>query len=168
MSIIFEAPEVARSARISADGLYRYRLTRAWGDGEIAVFVMLNPSTADAAIDDPTIRRCIGFAKTWGMAGIEVVNLYAYRATNPAELWGADDPVGPDNDEFLTTAAFARPGPLVAAWGVNAKPPRVMEVLSLPGFDRLQCLGTTKDGYPRHPLYVRGDTRPQAWPAARP
>lgn len=87
-------PDVQKAAYLSADGLYRFALHRWWGDGIRLGFVMLNPSTADAEIDDPTIRRCMGFARTLGFDGIRVVNLYAYRATKPADLWKADEPTG--------------------------------------------------------------------------
>jgi hypothetical protein len=152
-----------KSVMLSEDGRYRYHLTRTWDDGDRAVFVMLNPSTADAYEDDPTIRRCIGYARRWGLAGIEVVNLYAYRATNPAELWEVDDPVGPENDLWLR-AVGSSGFPLVAAWGANAQPRRVQRVLGLPGFDRLTCLRTTQAGHPGHPLYLPKELTPVAWP----
>lgn len=156
------------SALLSEDGLYRYLLTRSWSapGAPRAVFVMLNPSTADATQDDATIRRCVQFAKTWGMGGLTVVNLYALRATQPARLWQHADPVGPDNDRILTsTAVLAAEAdfPIVGAWGANAKPARVAAVLGLPGMGRLQCLGTTKAGQPRHPLYLSGGTPLQPW-----
>lgn len=153
-------------AHISDDGLYRYRLERLWDDGRpIALFVMLNPSTADAMIDDPTIRRCIGFAKTYGMGGIEVVNLYALRATNPKHLWTASDPVGPLNDEIVEHALQMRArhgGLTVAAWGANAKPDRVewFRSVSLGA----HCLGSNKDGSPKHPLYLAAATALDPWP----
>jgi hypothetical protein len=83
-----------RGATLSDCGRYRYRLWRRWADGPTVLFVMLNPSTADADVDDPTIRRCIGFARSWGAGALEVVNLYAWRATQPAELKAAVGPVG--------------------------------------------------------------------------
>jgi hypothetical protein len=150
------------SAVISESGEYRYRLTR---PSEVlsperggALFVMLNPSTADAELDDPTIRRCRGFARTWGCAGLAVANLYALRSTDPAALWWHLDPVGPENDQHL--AALAREfGDVVCAWGANAKPERVSAFLALvrEAGARTWCLGVTKSGAPRHPLYVRGD-----------
>lgn len=143
-------------------GAYRYKLTRTWEpDTEPLVFVMLNPSTADASQDDPTIRRCIGFAKRWGFGGIVVVNLYAFRATDPKEMLAAVDPVGPENDRVLADTADGLT--VVAAWGVNASLERVDAVRALmPG--RLLALGVTKDGHPRHPLYVRADARLIDWP----
>jgi hypothetical protein len=159
-----------RGALISDDGLYRYVLGRRWArDGQIATFVMLNPSTADATEDDPTIRRCVGFAKSWGMAALHVVNLYALRSTDPKGLWRVADPVGPENDRHLTSharAACTNSSPLIAAWGANAKPDRVAQVLALPGMVALEALGVTKDGAPRHPLYLRADSErvPYRWP----
>lgn len=166
-------PTTTRHARLSTDGLYRYSLHREWRDlsnmadrPRWVTFVMLNPSTADGTADDPTIRRCIGFAKTWGATGLAVVNLYAFRATKPADLWTTSDPVGPENDEVL--ASFfdmaARYGhPIIAAWGANARPDRVAQVLQIPGAKRLQALGVTKSGAPRHPLYLRADASPVPW-----
>lgn len=152
--------EVYKHAIISPDDLYRYSLWRAWGAGKSLRFVMLNPSTADASLDDPTIRRCMGFARREGYDGLTVLNLYAYRSTDPKALLTCADAVGPDNDRHLTAhlmEAAAVRQPVVAAWGANAHPDRVGRVLSLwPDVD-WRCLGTTKQGAPRHPLYVRGD-----------
>lgn len=153
---------VQGSAAFSECGQYRYELTRRWGAGPVATFIMLNPSTADAEQDDPTIRRCVGYARRWGCGALVVVNLYAYRATSPADLWTASDPVGPDNDWRLSAATGA-PGPLVAAWGAHARPDRIAAVLALPGMGVLEALATTKSGQPRHPLYLRGDLTPQPW-----
>lgn len=156
-------------ARLSDDELYRYTLGRRWGaldDRGAAVFVMLNPSTADATLDDPTVRRCIGFAKSLGCGGVHVVNLYAYRATRPSDLWKAADPVGPENDEILRgtfRAAHEEMRPIIAAWGANAKPERVQQVVRLAGSAPLSALGVTKDGHPRHPLYLRRDATPEPW-----
>lgn len=158
------APLVKR-ATISADGLYRYTLSRTWDwNGPVwsLAFIMLNPSTADAELDDPTIRRCMGFARTFGYGGLVVVNLYAFRATKPADLWRAADPVGPENDEYLAALLADRAAhgvPTIAAWGAHAKPDRVRQVLDMPGAERLVCLGHTKHGAPRHPLYLRGDSQ---------
>lgn len=155
------ADEMVRTAQISEDGRYRYMLGRSWGAGHRARFIMLNPSTADASQDDPTIRRCIGFARRWGLGGITVVNLYAYRATNPRELGDVEDPVGPENDRWIRWAV-AGPGPVVAAWGVHGSPVRAGQVLRIAG--DVECLGVTKAGAPRHPLYVRGDTELVSYP----
>ena len=100
------------------EGQYRYLLWRYWGEAKRLVWVLLNPSTADARQDDPTIRRCVGFAKGWGYDGIQVVNLFAYRATDPRELKAVVDPVGPRNDEFIERAARGHEM-VVVAWGAN-------------------------------------------------
>lgn len=147
---------IVKSAQI--DGPYRYELTRHWGNGGTMAFVMLNPSTADADLDDPTIRRCMGFARREGMGGISVVNLFAWRETDPRYLPPVDDEaIGPLNDR-KTTLVMQAADVVVAAWGAH---PRATErakfVLSVPLRTPLVCLGTTKAGAPRHPLYVRGD-----------
>lgn len=136
---------------------YRYRLERRWAAGRQLPFVMLNPSTADEHLDDPTIRRCMGFARREGYAGIVVANLYAFRATSPDDLWKAADPYGPDNDAALERVAREAQGPLVCAWGIHGgRNNRPIAVMQYAGAE-LFCLGKTKDGHPRHPLYVKGD-----------
>lgn len=159
---------VTSTAVFSEDGTYRYRLTRTWDPGlPVTVFCMLNPSTADHEELDPTVRRCVGFAKKWDTGGLVVVNAYAFRSTDPAGLWAVDDPAGPANDEHIVAAAAEahdKGGVFVAAWGVHADPARVEAMMNLPGVDRAVCLGVTKNGSPRHPLYVRADTIPDQWP----
>lgn len=151
------------SAYFSADRAYRYSLTREvaplTGEGTVA-FVGLNPSTADETLDDPTIRRCIGFARSWGFARLKMVNLYAFRATDPKVMLAVEDPVGPDNDHVLSLV-FGGSELVIAAWGVNAKADRLTSFAETFRGWPLHCLGVTKDGFPRHPLYVRGDTTPQ-------
>lgn len=126
--------------------------------GELVV-VMLNPSTADEMQDDATIRRVLGFAKRDGYSSIRVVNLFALRATNPYELHAAEDAVGPDNDRVLRN--ILNPGhgaPVLAAWGASSlAKARASKVLSFVYPGMWLCLGTTKDGSPRHPLYIKGD-----------
>ena len=157
------AVEVTMTAHLSDCGLYRYRLTREWGGGRLLPFVMLNPSTADANADDPTIRRCMGFAKREGAGGIVVVNLYGLRATDPAELRRTKDPFGPDNRaniHALGTFAFLSGMPIVCAWGtggwVRSANRDTIHLLKSTGAN-LVCLGTTKDGHPKHPLYIKAD-----------
>ena len=160
--------EVEKSAVISECGTYRYSLTRRWSPGPVMLFVMLNPSTADAAQDDPTIRRCIGFARREGCGAIEVVNTCAFRATDPAVVRAAAgagvDVVGPDNATHLQ-AALARAQRVVVAWGATdvGAPPTVVQALRRHG--ALSCLGCTRDGSPRHPLYVRADQPLMPWPS---
>jgi hypothetical protein len=120
---------------------------------------MLNPSTADAARDDPTIRRCIAFAAREGHGGVEILNLFAFRATAPADLKVAADPIGPDNDRHLD-ALFARHHRIVAAWGAHGgfggRAETVLRMMERRGVS-LACLGYTAGGHLRHPLYVRAD-----------
>lgn len=143
-----------RDAVLSDDQLYRYRLTRSWGPGKTVAFIMLNPSTATAEVDDPTIRRCVGFARAWGYDTLEVVNLFARRATDPGVLYEVEDPVGPENDRhLLEVCSNARL--VVAAWGVHgAFKTRGARVLDLLKLTRVCHLGLTKEGHPRHPLYL--------------
>lgn len=151
-----------RSAVISDDQRYRYRLTRYWDYHRPTLsFLMLNPSTADGEEDDMTIMKCVKYARRWGYGGLMVCNLYAWRATDPRGLLTAPDPVGPQNDQFLTlmfSMASAARTAIVAAWGGNAKPERVAQVLALPGArDHLYALAVNQDGSPKHPLYIKDD-----------
>jgi ribosomal protein S27AE len=152
-----------KSALISPCGQYRYSLLRRWNGQArtpLLAFVMLNPSTADAYLDDPTIRRCMRFGHREGYGGIVVYNLYGWRSADPKSLLTCTDPVGPWSDQILQGAAeqAADDGtPIVAAWGANARPGRVTDVLALLRGSDLRCLGTTAQGHPRHPLYVKGD-----------
>lgn len=144
------------SAVLDPTRTYRYRLDRAVGpQAKMVLFVMLNPSTADETQDDPTIRRCIAFAKREGCGRLVVCNLYALRATDPAALRTAADPRGPENEEHLRRAA-AEADLIVAAWGTNhlggVWPFRVAAILA----ERkpLYTLKRTAKGDPGHPLYV--------------
>ena len=133
---------------------YRYTLWREWFGGEgYAMFVGLNPSTADETKDDPTIRRCIAFAKAWGYSGLCMTNLFAFRATDPKDMKATADPVGPENDTHLLALA-ERACVIVAAWGANGTHKgRDTEVRRL--LPPLYCLALTKDGHPGHPLYLK-------------
>jgi hypothetical protein len=165
-------PNLKTGAILSDCGTYRYSLWREWDAARLRVlFVMLNPSTADASQDDPTIRRCIGFAKSWGYGGVEVVNLFALRATDPRELAQHRDPVGPANFVAIHDAASSA-GTVVCAWGAHAfAAKRAAEVLAesrkLRG-GSVDCLRTTKDGHPAHPLYLPAALKPfpyrETWP----
>ena len=115
---------------------------------------MLNPSTADAEIDDPTIRRCKSFAQREGCSTLEVVNLYAYRATDPKQLWQVFDPIGPENDRYISEAV-ARADVVIAAWGAHAKRLRAKSVAR--HIPDAFALGFTIQGVPRHPLYLKSD-----------
>ena len=154
---------VNSSAEISDDGIYRYRLDRRWGQGLAGVlWVMLNPSTADAAVDDPTIRRCVSFADRWGFDRTTIVNLYAYRATSPAVLLDVSDPVGPENANVIREVIGRHVGPIVFAWGASVEKIAYKRGRLNPAFwchddQRPMALGYTKTGHPRHPLYVPAD-----------
>jgi len=163
-------------AVISDDGKYRYRLWREFGIREgrslfplrhfppahqdkRVLWIMLNPSTADATEDDPTIRKCMGFAALWEYGGIEVVNLYAFRTTKPGDLWGRDvRPIGPTNDRYIMEVLKQENvGKVVVAWGGAGRrraARRKRDVLALVQFQNREpeCLGITKEGDPFHPL----------------
>jgi len=149
-----------KGAQFSDCRKYRYTLWRTWreGDGHV-MFIGLNPSTADEIKDDPTVRRCVGFAKAWGFGGIHMLNLFAFRATNPKDLFKADDPIGKENDDFLKMY-LDPPGLNIACWGVLGKylnrGERVIEWL---GRENLSCFGLTKNNQPLHPLYLKRDTK---------
>jgi hypothetical protein len=149
------------------DGVYRYSLWRQVGDSRSRVlFIMLNPSTADEAKDDPTIRRCAAFARGWGYGRLEVCNLFAYRATDPRKLRCIVDPVGPLNDAMIARAA-KRADTVVVAWGVEGARARRADIVMRMLYSSIVCcLGTTRDGFPRHPLYVRGDSPPAPFASA--
>ena len=120
---------------------------------------MLNPNTADAVRDDPTIRRCVAFARRWGYGGVDVVNLFAYRTPHPRELARAEDPVGPRNDRYLRRA-LRTAELVVCAWGATrVAARRAHAVAGILDGAPLHCLGRTRSGAPRHPLYLRADTR---------
>lgn len=158
-----------RWAELSDDGLYRWLLGRIWDSAlPVLVLIMLNPSTADGKIDDPTIRRCIGFARDNGYGAIIVLNIFAWRATNPDALTGVVDPVGRLNDALIITETDGRD--VLCAWGASVptywrhRPPALVAILRELGRE-LHHLGLTQDGSPRHPLYVRADTPITKWAA---
>lgn len=149
-----------RGAVLSNDGRYRYSLWRTWdADRPSALFIMLNPSTADADVDDPTIRKCIGFARRWDLGGIHVCNLYPWRATDPRELPRGRAVMG-ENDGLRNTYAIIdaaeNAARIIAAWGANTgpHPGRGRLVLNLIGDLGVEALRLTKHGHPWHPLYV--------------
>jgi hypothetical protein len=158
------AEELKGMATIDESTRYRYDLGRWWSsDGDLRVnFIMLNPSTADSTASDPTVRKCITFARAWGFDGIWVTNLFGWRATDPGELKRASDPVGPLNDEYILRRA--RDSELVVcAWGVHgALHNRAAIVLDMLRHDgrRPHALKLTKDGVPGHPLYLPGSSLP--------
>ncbi len=153
---------VTRHAVISECGRYRYLLTREWQEPLLLphracrlAFIMLNPSTADGTVDDPTIRRCMGFAKREGYYGIEIVNLYALRSTDPTEVaLSQDSAIGTENDHYISKISLSC-GDVVAAWGawIFARE-RARQVAEMLRGVTIKCLGVNKDGSPKHPLYV--------------
>jgi len=166
-------PSLANSgATFSRCGVYRYRLWRAWGKGPRCPFVMLNPSTADEEANDPTIRRCIGYAREWGYSGLEVVNIFALRSTDPNELYIHPAPVGGiENDEAITEAVALGSGVAVCAWGDHGahlgRGHDVYRMLTDLGV-RLVAFKVNKSGHPIHPLYQPASLRPRTfrmgWP----
>ena len=147
---------VSATADISGD--YRYSLTRVWDEALPTItFVLLNPSTADAQQLDPTLRRCVSFAKREGYGGMVILNLYAFRTKSPKLMKAAADPIGPENDRVLAGAT----GTVVAGWGNSADPKRVAQAVAL--LPPLHALGTNEGGQPTHPLYVLGDAPLIEW-----
>ena len=167
-------PSASRSAVISPCGKYRYQLVRELSDSRRrAIFIMLNPSTADATQDDPTIRRCMGFARSWGCGRLIVLNLFAIRATDPAVMLADNDPEGPDNwehfrrflddpEDWLTHERDI----VVCAWGAHGSH-RDQDMTVMGWLDcfaaKPQCLGVTKAGQPKHPLYIAANTPLQTY-----
>jgi hypothetical protein len=162
-----------RFAQISEDGRYRYVLTRWWDIGAPpACFIMLNPSTADGTRDDPTIRKCMGFARRWGKGGIIVVNLFAFRSTSPLALKKAEEAEGPRNEFWVKTAADftarQKGGIIVAAWGVHGawrdQNHRAMTWLDdTAALGKVHALRTTISGMPWHPLMAAYCNKPEPY-----
>jgi hypothetical protein len=152
-------------AIFDSSGAYRYLLWREWDDHARRIgVVMLNPSRADSVVNDPTIRRCLGFARTWGYGGLEVMNLFAYRSSNPIALTQVVDPVGVENDEYLV-ALTERVDDILLAWGnwgrLSDRNRSVLQLFS--NRTDLYCLGKTKSGQPCHPLYLPKTSLPMRW-----
>lgn len=144
---------------------YRYRLSHVWGNPprRRACWIMLNPSTATELATDPTVERTLRFARSWGYGANEVVNLFAYRATDPMALSLQEDPVGTGNDLAILSAAQAA-DVTIAAWGVHGRlGDRSETVLRMLADARVEFhyLRLTKDGHPSHPLYLPGHLRPK-------
>jgi hypothetical protein len=168
------AGEDGAGAVISPCGRYRYALWRKWStELPIACFVMLNPSIADAKKNDPTIRKCMGFAARWGCGGIRVVNLFAFRSTDPKALAKVEDPIGPDNNNWIEDGIWWNQP--VAAWGSAGGSAVARIVRARLAWLReeehpfLRCLGKSADGSPRHPLMLAYDTPlgDFTWPEVR-
>ncbi len=153
------------SAVFSPCETYRYALTREWDDGPRLLYVMLNPSTADERRNDPTIERCERRARALGCGAMRIANIFAFRATDPKVLKKAMDPVGPENDRFLSEAV-AWADHVLCAWGAHGiflnRGPDVEAALREQE-KALWHLGTTAAGAPRHPLYVGYAVQPVKW-----
>ena len=150
----------SQNARFSRCRRYRYSLERRWQEGQGRVlFIGLNPSTADHRRDDPTIRRCVNFARDWGFATMEVVNLFAFRATYPSDLKAADDPIGSRNDYWIRRT-HRQADLTIACWGNDGLfMDRANAVLTM--LSDLHCLQVNQSSQPAHPLYQRADRKPQ-------
>lgn len=161
------SPDLSRRAIFSPCSGYRYALLILDSPEDVpaeecCAFIGLNPSTADEFKDDPTVRRCRDFARRWGYRGLMMLNAYGFRSTDPKGLRTQEDPVGRDTDRILRRYA-QQTGRVVAAWGTHADVERVTAMRKvLEGVPTL-CLGITKDGYPKHPLYIAGKTEPIPW-----
>lgn len=146
---------------------WRYTLYRVWDKGKSYVmFIGLNPSTADERRNDPTVRRCMGYAREWGYGALVMTNIFAFRATDPKVMKAAKDPVGPENDSWLQRKAETA-GIVVAAWGthgVHRGREDAVRLMFIQRKVRLMCLGKTKGGHPKHPLYLPKDAKPVPWP----
>lgn len=179
---------IHRAAEISACGKYRYWLTRIWDKASpMLVVIGLNPSKADALVDDATIRVCMGRARRMGCGGLLMLNLFAYRATKPADMMAAKDPIGPRNTvtgmlRIIAKYSYVEGGPgiktVIAAWGDGGLFMNRADIASNElcggcrvkgvhgaGLDFLECLGTTKAGMPKHPLRIAYSVKPEIWSA---
>lgn len=140
-----------KKAIISKDKIYRYKLSHTWGSTKPTIlFIGLNPSIADENIDDPTITRCINFAKDWGYGTLLMANLFAFRSTYPKDIYLIDDPIGKDNDHYLLECV-TQSDLIVACWGNNGTYMNREKVITelVPN---LYCLQKNKNGTPHHPL----------------
>ena len=147
-----------KAANFSSCRKYRYSLSRIWDkQKKFVLFIGLNPSTADEEMDDPTIRRCSGYAQNWGYGGLMMVNLFAYRTTFPSNLKKVKCPIGIENDKYILKLS-KKADITVAAWGDNGNLyNRDKQVLSL--VPNLLCLKINKSGQPAHPLYLKKDLK---------
>lgn len=148
-----------KKANISKDKIYRYTLSRTWDSTKFTVlFIGLNPSIADENIDDPTITRCINFAKDWGYGTLLMAILFAFRSTYPKEIYLIDDPIGKDNDYYLLECV-KQSDLIIACWGNNGtymdREKIIKELVP-----NLYCLQKNKNGTPHHPLRLPRDINP--------
>lgn len=167
MNIITLGNDLA-GATFSPCMAYRYSLWRKVSDLPSSVaFIGLNPSTADHEVNDPTVTRCINYAKAWGAGRFYMLNLFAWRDTDPKLMKAAIEPIGIENNETLKTITWGC-AIVVAAWGTHGKfKQRGDQVLNLLRDINLHCLKTTKAGCPQHPLYLKAELKPVIFQAAR-
>jgi hypothetical protein len=158
--------DAASVAVYSPCARYRYALTRIWGTGPRVLFVMLNPSTATEVQNDPTVERCERRARALGYGGFRVCNIFAWRDTDPRAMRAAADPVGPANDAAIRDGALWADA-IVCAWGTHGAHldrGRQVETLLRATGRTLTHLGLSKDGHPKHPLYIAYSQQPETWP----
>jgi len=148
-----------KTAVLSHDNIYRYQLLRSWDEENPKIlFIMLNPSTADEFVEDPTIRRVVNYAKDWGYGGVYVGNLYAFRSTDPKGLKCIADPVGPENITHIQTL-ISLVDKVIYAWGNEQKEPEwLKKIVETP-----YCIEISKKGIPKHPLYLKKCLIPQIY-----
>jgi len=158
--------DAASTALYSDCETYRYQLTRVWNPpGPRVLFVMLNPSTATEAQNDPTVERCERRARALGFGGFRVTNIFAWRDTDPRKMRAALDPIGPENDAAILEACQWG-DQVIAAWGTHGahlnRGPQVEALLRASGRSVLH-LGLSKAGHPKHPLYIAYTQQPEVW-----
>ena len=154
---------ISASCKFSKSKLYRYSLRRTWALGrrKQVLFIGLNHSSADSESDDPTIRRCVQFASNWGFNSLEVVNLFAFRATYPKDLFREMDPIGLHNDSWIGKA-HQRSSLTIACWGSSGIFKNRAEIV-MNSIDNLFCIKKNKDETPSHPLYLNSKITPRAY-----
>jgi hypothetical protein len=152
----------SQNARFSKCKSYRYSLVRSWSEGSgKAVFIGLNPSTADQRKDDPTIKRCVGFARAWGCGSMEIVNLFAFCATKPEDLKRYAKPIGRNNDRWIAMA-ISEATLSIACWGNHGEFMQRSDKIR-DGYPELLCIGINASGAPKHPLYIKATQTPFAY-----
>ena len=166
-----ESPDNGHLAPIPAqvdgaiiEGAYRYLLWRTWDVSRPrALWILLNPSMADGRIDDRTLRRCKAFTASWRFGGLEIVNLFALRTPYPRDLYQAANPVGEENDQYII-AAVRRATSIILAWGAHGsyreRDRAVLALIKTHTALAPCCLGVTRSGSPRHPLYIARNKQP--------
>ena len=164
----FQKGDAASTAEYSDCECYRYALTRVWNTaGRKALFIMLNPSTATEIQNDPTVERCERRARALGFGAFRVLNIFAFRATDPRDMRAAADPVGPLNDKAIRDS-LDWADQVICAWGTHGahrdRGPEVEAMLRATGTP-LWHLGLSKAGHPKHPLYIGYAVQPMPWPA---